>query len=89
MTTTLTPFERIAAHREKVAFEAKAISALMDLIEQAKEPELQVEHYKKLIHSGSHEERMEEAGITAEAIKDLQAINSAIALICQNLNIEA
>ena len=85
----LTPFEKLAAHRERMAFQAKAMSALMDLIERAKEPELQIEYYKDLLRSGTKAQLEEERGITAEAMKDLRALNAAIALICENFSIEA
>ena len=87
--TTLTPFEKLTAHREKMVFQSAAIKALLDLIEQAKEPQLQIDYYKELLKTGTREEREEERGITVEAMKDLNALNAAIVLICENLNIEA
>ena len=87
--TTLTPFEKLAAHREKMAFQSAAIKALMDLVERAEESQLQVDYYKELLKTGTREEREEERGVTVEAMKDLRALNEAIALICENLKIEA
>ena len=85
----LTPFEKLAAHREKMKMQTLALNALMDLIEQAQTSERQVENYRKLLLSGSSEELAEQRGITSEAMKDLRAFNAAIALICESIAIEA
>ena len=85
----LTPFEKLAAHREKMKLQTLAINALMDLIEQAKTSEAQIKRYTQLRVDGDDAIRDKESGITAEAIKDLRAFNAAIALICESIAIEA
>ena len=85
----LTPFEKLAAHREKMKMQTLALNALMDLIEQAKDTEAQIKRYTQLRRDGDDATREDERGITAEAIKDLRAFNAAIALICENFAIEA
>jgi len=64
------------------------LSALLDLCARARESELQIEYYKKNFLDND-EECEEEKMITEEAMKDLMAINSAIMIITDQLNIEA
>lgn len=85
----LTPFEKLKAHREKIAFQSTAIKALMDLVEREKECQLQIDFFKELIRTGSAEEREDERGVTVEAMKDQRALNEAIVLICRQLAAEA
>ena len=81
----LTPFEKLAAHREKITFQSTALNALMDLLEREEECQAQIKYYFSL--SGSMRE--EERDVTLEAMKDARALNEAIVLICQNININA
>jgi hypothetical protein len=80
-----TPFERLKIHREKMAFQSAAIKALLDLIEREKECQAQVDYWKSLTGA----EQAEETPIMAEVLKDQIALNQAIALICENLNLES
>ena len=81
----LTPFEKLAAHKEKMALHFASINALMDLIEREKECQAQIEYYKTLTGLDREEER----AVTMEAIKDAKALNAAIDLICKNISLEA
>ena len=81
----LTPFEKLKAHREKMAFESSATKALMDLIEREQECQAQIDYYKTLTGI----EREEEGVIMMEVMKDQRALNEAIALICKNLSLDA
>ena len=81
----LTPFEKLKAHREKMAFESSATKALMDLIEREQECQAQNDYYKTLTGI----EREEESAIMLEVMKDQRALNEAIALICKNLSLDA
>ena len=81
----LTPFEKLKAHREKMAFESSATKALMDLIEREQECQAQIDYYKTLTGI----EREEESAIMLEVMKDQRALNEAIALICKNLSLDA
>ncbi len=81
----LTPFERLKLHREKMVFQSSAIKALLDLIERENECQAQVDYWESLTGA----EQAEETPIMAEVLKDQIALNEAIALICENLNIES
>ena len=85
----LTPFEKLKAHREKIALQSTVIKALMDLVEREKECQLQIDYYKELMRTGSLEDREEERGVTIEAMKDQRALNEAIILLCNQLAAEA
>ena len=88
-TANLTPFEKLEAHRQKMSVQAKALAAMMDLIDQANETQIQIDRYNDLVASGSLMEAEEEAGITIEALKDMKSINYALQLIAMSFDIEA
>ena len=82
---TLTPIEQFIANREFRAQQVTAFSALTDLIEREKECKAQIEYWRTL----TGVEREEERGVTAEAMKDLKALQAAIDLICENFSLES
>ena len=88
-TVNLTPFEKLEAHRQKVNVQTKALAAMMELIDQSNETQLQIDHYNNLVASGSLAEAEEEAGITIEALKDMKSINCALQLLAMSFDIEA
>lgn len=83
-TTTLTPFEQFTLNRENKAKQVTAFNALVDLIEREKECRAQIKYWRSLTGDAREEER----GVTAEAMKDLQALELAIQLICENFSLE-
>ena len=83
--TTLTPLEQFVNNRNERAKEVTAYSALLDLVEREKECRAQIEYWRTLTGADREDER----GVTAEAMKDLQALEIAIDMICKNFSIEA
>ena len=83
--TTLTPLEQFVNNRNERAKEVTAYSALLDLVEREKECRAQIEYWRTLTGA----DREDESGVTAEAMKDLQALEIAIDMICKNFSIEA
>ena len=83
--TTLTPLEQFVNNRNERAKEVTAYSALLDLMEREKECRAQIEYWRTLTGADREDER----GVTAEAMKDLQALEIAIDMICKNFSIEA
>ena len=83
--TTLTPLEQFVNNRNERAKEVTAYSALLDLIERENECRAQIEYWSTLTGPNREEER----GVTAEAMKDLKALEVAIQMICENFSLES